>query len=126
MDNLIGDLIPLKMITVERQDFGGGWFGEVSRDTYRNGRTNYRTTIFFGVEQEDGGSAQGILIEQFETLEEAAVALKEMLPKAFAEGLTVTTEGDTTIIDGDDLHFEIRGNSASGWFGWKSREMMED
>ena len=126
MDGPIGDLVPLKMSVVQRQDFGGGWFGQVSKDTYRNGRTNYRTTIYFGVEEEYGGSAQGILSEQFDTLEEAAVALKEMLPKAFAEGLRMSTEGDTTIIDGDDFHFEIRANSSTGWQGWKWREISED
>jgi hypothetical protein len=126
MGSMIGDLIPMKSTVVERQDFGDGWFGEVSKDTYRNGRTNYRTTISFGVEDEQGSSAQGVLMEQFETLEEAAVALNEMLPKAFAEGLTVTTEGDATIIDGDDFHYEVRANSTTGWFGWKERQTIED
>jgi hypothetical protein len=126
MDGMISDLVPMKSALVERQDFGNGWFGEVRKDTFCNGRTNYRTTICFGVEDADGSSAAGVLIEQFETLEEAAVALKEMLPRAFAEGLTVTTEDDTIVIDGNDLHLEVRANSVTGWQGWKWREIIED
>jgi hypothetical protein len=126
MDGMIGDLVPLKSTVVERQDFGEGWFGEVSQVTHRNGRIVYRTTILFDFGRADGLNAGSVLMEQFDTLEAAAVALKEMLPKAFAEGLTVTTEGDTTIIQGEGIYVEQRGDSFSGRYAYLPSKKAKD
>jgi hypothetical protein len=123
---MIDNLRPVKTTVVERQDLGDGWFGEVSQDTYRNGRVAYRTTILFDFGRADGLSAGSVLMEQFDKLEEAAVALKEMLPKALAEGLTVTTEGDTTIIKGEGIYVEQRGDSFSGTHTYLPYEKAKD
>jgi hypothetical protein len=108
------DLKPVKRTIMERQDLGDGWFGEVSEDTFRSGRVAYWTTIAFDFGRADGTTAASVLAEQFGSFEEATIALKEMLPKALAEGLTVTTEGDTTIIKGEGIYIEQRGDSFSG------------
>ena len=126
MDGMIRDLVPVKSTVIERKDFGGGWFGEVTEDTYRNGRIAYRTIILFDFGRADGLTAGSVLGEQFDTLEEAAVALTKMLPKAFAEGLTVTTEGDTTIIKGEGIYVEQQEDSFSGRYTYLPYKKAED
>jgi hypothetical protein len=126
MDGMIRDLVPVESTVIERQDFGGGWLGEVTEDTYRNGRVACRTTILFDFGRADGLSSGSVLGAQFDTREEAAVALMEMLPKAFDEGLTVTTEGDTTIIKGEGIYVEQRGDSFSGRYVYLPYKKAED